>query len=310
VARAFERWRPAALFLVETELWPRLILEAAARCVPVFCVSARVYPRDLRGYRAASRLIAPMLGRLSAILAQNDRERERFIALGAVPDTCVVAGNLKHVVAAPAADSPLRGDLGLGADERVVVWGSLHADELDFLPPALAPLAAAGTRLIVAPRHARSAAAVMRTAERHGWTAWCRSAGAPPGGWRLLVLDTVGELRHAYAMAEIAVIGGGFGRHGGHNLLEPLAAGVPVMFGPHTQHFADDARAVSAAAPDACVTTPDALASRLREWLADPPRRRAVGARQRAALADGAAIANRYVTVLSPWLRAQGLSTA
>ena len=83
VNRAFDRWRPAALFLIETELWPRLVFEAYRRQVPVVALSARIYPRDLPRYRAIRGFIAPTLQRLSRVLAQNEIERERFIALGA-----------------------------------------------------------------------------------------------------------------------------------------------------------------------------------------------------------------------------------
>ena len=104
ISRAFDLWQPAALFLIETELWPRLVFEAHRRGVPVLSLSGRIYPRDMPRYRAIRGFIAPTLRRLSRILAQNETERDRFIALGAAANRCVTAGNLKYLHERAAGD--------------------------------------------------------------------------------------------------------------------------------------------------------------------------------------------------------------
>ena len=307
VARAFDRWRPLAVLLVETELWPALIFEAYRRGVPVFCVSARIYPRDRLRYRLIRRLMAPTLRRLTGILAQNPTERARFIRLGAAPARCVTAGNLKHVGVGRGRPASVHAafseELGLGGDEPVVTCGSLHADEVGFLFGALDRLPTPAVRVIVAPRHATAASALVKASRRRGWTVRQRSRGPGRRDWRVLVLDSMGELQCAYALARVAVIGGGFGRHGGHNPLEPIAAGAPVLFGPHFEHFEQEARDLAAATPDARVTSPAALAERLTQCLADTARREQLLTRQRQALPNGAGIARASLAALSPWLR-------
>jgi 3-deoxy-D-manno-octulosonic-acid transferase len=304
VARAMDAWRPCALLLVETELWPRLVFEAARRNIPVFAVSARIYPRDVPRYRAIRAFLRPTLERLTAVLVQSPAEYERFVSIGAAPERCLVAGNLKYLAPAqPLAASTLARDLGDGTGAPIVVCGSMHEDEMGFLLAALVRLNRPDVRLIIAPRHARGVTAAAAAAARHGWNVWRRSSGPAPACWRLLLLDTVGELGEAYAMASVAVVGGGFGMHGGHNPFEPLLAGVPVILGSHMHHFAGEAGALARAAPEACVASTGALAERLRQWLGDDALRRNVIARQRAALPDAEAIAKQYLGVLSPWLR-------
>lgn len=303
VARAFDRWRPLALLLVETELWPALIFEAHRRGVPVFCVSARIYPQNLLGYRCIRRLMAPTLRRLTGILTQNPTERARFIELGAVPGRCLTAGNLKHVGAAPPTGdvAAFREELGLGSHEPVVACGSVHVDEVGFLFAALERLRLPAVRLILAPRHPTATASIVKAALHRGWKVSRRSHGATDG-WHVLVLDSMGELHRVYALAQVAVVGGGFGRHGGHNPLEPIANGAPALFGEHFEHFEEEAAALATATPEARVCTPTELAQRLRDWLSDGARRRQLLARQRQTLPDGAAIARTYVAALSPWL--------
>ena len=98
IARAFDRVRPALLVLVETELWPRLVLEAFRRSVPVLCASARIYDRDWNGYRLARPWIAPLLRRVACVAAQDDAaQRARFVRLGARAALCHAPGNLKYL---------------------------------------------------------------------------------------------------------------------------------------------------------------------------------------------------------------------
>jgi 3-deoxy-D-manno-octulosonic-acid transferase len=310
VARAFHRWRPRALFLIETELWPRLVFDAACRGVPVFSVSARIYPRDERRYRMVRPFIAPTVRRVSLILAQNETERARFLRLGAVPERCLVTGDLKHAaIRSDAQSTALRADLGLDTLDPLVVCGSVHADEIPMLVAALARLND-NVRYIVAPRHDGAVAPLLAAARRQGWPVRRRSDGPSLPRWRLMVWDSYGELCDAYAIATVAVVGGTFRPHGGHNLLEPVSAGAPVVFGAYTDHWTEAARRLSLVTPDARVVHADDLAPVLARWLSDAGSRAAALQRQRSVLPDGAAIANHYVAVLSPWLREVGLERA
>jgi 3-deoxy-D-manno-octulosonic-acid transferase len=304
VSRAFDRWRPSALILVETEIWPRLIFEADRRQVPVFCVSGRIYRRDLLRYRAIRPFLAPTLRRLTAVLAQDDVERGRFISLGVPAARCFTSGNLKYASIAPEAESGQRfgHELGIGDGERVLVFGSVHADEVALVCMALASLDGPNWRAIVAPRHASAANALLRETAARGWAAERRSEGLLDRRWRVLVLDAVGDLADAYRLADVAVIGGGFGRHGGHNPFEAVSAGAPVLFGAHFAHFAAEAAALTAATSEARVASAGELAERIASWLGSDDLRQGALERQRRCLPDGRMIARSYVDRLRPWL--------
>lgn len=312
VARALEHWQPAALVLVETELWPALIRAAAGRGVPVLCASARIYPRDVARYRLIRRFMRPTLGRLSAVLAQSEGERARFVALGAAAARCTVAGNLKHATTAPPAREAeaFRRAIGLGERDRVWVCGSVHEDEVELLCAASERVPAGLARVIVAPRHAAVVTALEAAARRRSWALARRSAPSRDG-WHVLVLDSMGELRAAYAGAAVAVVGGSFAAHGGHDLAEPVRCGAPVLFGPHIAHVEAEATALRGAVPSAEVRTPVELADRLSAWLGDDQLRRSVLSRQRAALPDPVAVAEHYASALEPWLqRCRSAATA
>jgi 3-deoxy-D-manno-octulosonic-acid transferase len=305
ISRAFDLWQPAALFLIETELWPRLVFEAYRRGVPVLALSARIYPRDMPRYRAIRGFIAPTLRRLSRILAQNETERDRFIALGAAADRCVAAGNLKYLRECGAADpAPVRDQIGVATAQRLVVFGSVHHREVPLICAAIAALRDQDLGFVIAPRHLSSVPGIVRELSARGLGSVLRSQlklGRPGG---VLILDTMGELRDFYAVAAAAVICGGFAKLGGHNPIEALEAGAPVLFGAHFDHFEDEARSLMAVTPEAMVSGPEQLAARLRSWLGNDTARHHILARQRLALPDAAAITQHYLDELSPYLAA------
>lgn len=308
IARAFDQWHPKAIFLVETEIWPGLVLQASQRGVPIFAVSSRIYPKDLPRYRMIKGLIGQTFNRLTAILAQNERERENLISVGASQDRCVAAGNLKYAhleqSCRRALDKGRLADFGLEAKDRAIVFGSVHADELDLIFSALDLLAdRSKVCVIVAPRHLEASDQIVRRAEQRAWQVTKRSQQAPRKPWRMLVLDTIGELGEAYRQGTIAVVGGGFRKHGGHNPYEPLSSGTPVIFGPWFKHFEQEARALEQAVPEARVRDAGGLGRVLNEWLRDESQRTSALRMQKEVVPNGTLISAAYLKLLAPWLR-------
>ena len=102
----------------------------------------------------------------------------------------------------------------------------------------------------------------------------------------VVVLDTLGELADFYAAADVACVGGTWGDHGGHNLLEPAYHGVPVVFGPDIRHVEDEGRALLAAGGGFLAGDAAAIFERCRALLADRGARDAAGSRALAVATD------------------------
>src|SRR5579863_3405373 len=195
IGRALERWRPRAIFLIETELWPRFVFEAARRAIPIFSVSARIYPADLGRYRPIKPFIAPTLRRITRILAQDDIERERFVQIGAPSVRCLSVGNLKYIrphIAVHSKQSLAR-ELGIEKDDRIIVFGSMHSGEAARSFDAIERMISRHARVIVAPRHLSSVESIAREAARRGINFGRRTNVSRAIGWRLLILDSMGE---------------------------------------------------------------------------------------------------------------------
>jgi 3-deoxy-D-manno-octulosonic-acid transferase len=239
-ARALDRARPRALVLVETELWPSLTAAAARRGVPVVAVSARLSDRSFPRYRRLAFALRPTLRRLAAVGARSREDAERFVELGVPAARVEVTGDLK--LEPPREPAPLAGDLAAFlADRPLFVAGSTHPGEEAAALAALAALEVAepGAALALAPRHPDRFDAVERQVRDAGRRLHRRSrlaVGARLGAGEVLLLDTLGELAAVYRLARVAFVGGSLAPVGGHNVLEPVAAGAPVLFGPHTEN--------------------------------------------------------------------------
>jgi 3-deoxy-D-manno-octulosonic-acid transferase len=239
VEAVMKRAAPSLSVLIETELWPSWIAACARRGVPVVIASGRLSDRSFPRYRKVRALLGPTLRRIDAVGARTELDAERFVELG-VPEMRVrVTGDLKLD---PPKDQPaLAIDLIRAlAEVPVVVGGSTHPGEERALIDALDSGEKAGHSfaLVLAPRQIERATELVRYCRARQRRVHLRSQlegrHLVPG--EILILDTFGELAAMYATASVAFVGGTLVPIGGHNLVEPVHAGCPVLFGPNFQN--------------------------------------------------------------------------
>jgi 3-deoxy-D-manno-octulosonic-acid transferase len=270
VRRFFDAERPRLLVLVETELWPVVLLEARRRALPVLLANGRLSPRSAARLRTARALFEKPLAALTLVLARTPSDAERFVEAGVPAARVRVSGDLKFDRPEPAPPAFADALRSLAAGRPVLVAGSSAAEELPLVLDVRRRLAAEGPVFVVlAPRQPDDFEAAARLAGEAGLAVVRRSALPPAGGAapaEVLILDSVGELAATYALANAALLGGTFAPKGGHNVLEPLRAGTPVVVGPSTENIRD----VVASAAGAVFPVRDAAsaAAALRPLLA------------------------------------------
>lgn len=288
-ARAFvARLRPRALVVIETELWPNLLLECTAAGVPFAFVSARLTERAAGRLDFFQPFIAWALGPARAVLTQSGADALRLRALGAPGARTRIVGNVKWDLALdPAvalAGHALKRDV-LG-DRPALVAGSTREGEEALVLEAFAALRAHDPTLalVLAPRHPERADAVAATCAAARLACVRRSSGTPLAEASVLLLDTLGELDRWYAAGEVAFVGGSLKPFGGHNLLEPAALGLPVLAGPHQDNAPEVAARLAEAGGLRIVHDARELAAVAGALLADPGESAAMGGRARGAV--------------------------
>ena len=274
-----DHYRPEAGVLMETELWFNLAAACERRAMPLFLVNARLSERSARGYARLSRLTAAALRSLAAVAAQTPADAARLEALGAAAP--VVTGNLKFDVTPPLAllERGARLRERFGAGRPVLLAASTREGEEPLVLDAFAALGVRDALLVLVPRHPQRFDEVERLVAARGLRCVRRSAGAPvPGDVPVVLGDTMGEMFAYYACCDVAFVGGSLLPLGGQNLIEPAAAGRPVLMGPHTFNFADASRLAVAAGAARVVRDPAELAAEARALLSDAPARERMAA--------------------------------
>ena len=287
VASALSRVGPRAIVLIETELWPSWIAAASRRGVPVVLVSGRLSDRSFPRYRRLRWWVGRTLRRLHAIGARTELDRGRFVRLGADPERVSVSGDLKlELHASPRVLAPELADAVGSAP--LLVAGSTHPGEVGAVLEAfsIAQAARSDAVLALAPRHPARVAGAVELARAAGHRVVLRSAigGDRLRGGDVLVLDTLGELSGLYTRAQVAFVGGTLVPVGGHNLLEPVAAGRPVCFGPHTANVTQAARILVDCDAGEVVADAVSLGKAWAAALSDPQRSSSRGEAGRRAL--------------------------
>ena len=266
--RLYRKLKPELLILVEGDFWFNLIQDAPH----VALVNGKLSEKSLARFRAVPFFSKPLFRKLDLLCVQSDRFQERFKGLGVDEAKIVVTGNLKFDQPLPHSDKEVwQKKLGLQPHDRVLVIGSTHETEEENLLTALNPLLQQfpNLKIVLAPRHPERFASIAALLKKQGIPFALFSQGAPFG--QLLLIDAMGVLAHAYQFAEIAIVGGSFVTHvGGHNIFEPAALGVPVLFGPYMEAQKDLVELVVGAGAGRQVTLQE-VAPTVSAWLRDPP---------------------------------------
>lgn len=300
VRRFLDHWRPDAAIWIESELWPNLVAETARRGTAMALVNARLSDRSFARWRRWPGLARALAGAFRLVLAQSERDAERYRALGAAEARAI--GNLKFAAAPLPADeaavAKFRAALG---GRPAVVAASIHPGEDAVMAAALAdPAWPDGAVLVVVPRHPEKAAAMAETFRARGLAVARRSAGEVLGpATRVYLADTLGELGLFYRAAAAAIVGGSFVPHGGQNPLEAALLGRPILFGPHMGNFAAVAEALIAAGGARPVADAGTLAAAIGDTLAGDAGVRAGEAARRAAEAERGVL-DRALAALAP----------
>jgi 3-deoxy-D-manno-octulosonic-acid transferase len=278
VDRFLDVVQPRTTIIMETEIWPNIISRCSSRGIPVLFANLRLSERSFRKYIKVSGFIGSILKKVSRFAVQSDRDARHLQALGADPDAIEVTGSIKFEIRIPASLNEVAQVLRRewGQERRVWIAGSTHEEEDDMVLDAYRKLKQKYTDLIlvIVPRHPERFAAVTRLARKSEFNVVCRSESKRDiSTTDIYIGDTMGELTLLYAASDVAMVGGSMIRHGGHNVLEPCALGIPVVFGPHMFNFLDISRLVLERNAGTQVGDEPELLGAVDDYFGDPNRR-------------------------------------
>ena len=313
VSRTLNVVNPAVVLIMETELWPNFLRECKARRIPVAVVNGRISRQSYRRYSLIKSFLRRVLSSLSVAVMQSETDAQRLEDLGMAKAKLFIAGNLKFDAefASELTDKTddLRQRFALDSNMPLILGASTHAPEEEIILQSIQQLRQKlPVRLMLAPRHPERFNEVASLLEKSGlsWTRRTNPAGADDANAAVILLDTIGELPATYALAQIVFVGGSIVDRGGHNVLEPAAAGAAVVTGAHTHNFHAIVELMTEA--NALVQLPvlegtaasDELTQVFEKLLASPAKREELGRRAKQLIIANQGAADRTMQLIAP----------
>lgn len=287
VNNMLNKFKPDAIFIMETELWPNFANITNKRKIPLYIINARISDRTFSSYKKLRFFFAPLLKKYTAIFPQSNQDFEKFILLGASLSTTKVMGNLKFDIKKPdvTQNSPIL-NFEKPQESKIILAGSTHAGEEEIILDVFKELKKEieDLKLIIAPRHPERNKEVFELMQKTGLDCAKRSEQSvsrspfpvPPN---CLLLDTMGELGKFYSVCDASFIGGSFPYQGGdnfsgkgvggHNPLEATIFNKPVISGPSIHNFKDIYSILTSTDAGKVVQTKEELKEALKKLLTD-----------------------------------------
>lgn len=236
IKKFLDKINPKMVFIAETEIWPNFAMECKKRGIKLYIINGRISDSTFKSYNALKRIFKYFLSFYSGIFTQSYDDNNKFLKLGANPETTKVMNNLKFDIKKPEL---------LNFDKkgaRVLLAGSTHSGEDEIVLRVFKKLKETNhdVKLILAPRHLTRVEEVKDLVENFEFNYAQRSQGKSDlDDCDILILDTLGELGKFYAFSDVSFIGGSFNKTGGHNPLESIVFEKPVISGPSIHNFKD-----------------------------------------------------------------------
>ncbi len=264
VENLINKIKPRLLVIMETELWPALIVGTRDKETKIIIANARISDKAFRAYKRHKWFTEYLLGYVDMILAQNQEHADRFEELGMPPHRIQITGNLKY-------DVEIREQTILSNNSSgkiTLLLASTHNNEEELILEELKTSSLLNkVFLIIAPRHIERVNQIEELLARYQikFALYSKTKGMMPHNASALIIDTIGILPHAYKYADITFIGGSLINHGGQNPIEAAYWQTPIFFGPNMDNFKDIAKNLLDAAGAIQIQNPKQLLPYINE---------------------------------------------
>jgi len=277
VRRALRQIKPNVVLIMETELWFNFLREANKSGAGVFIVNGRLSEKSFRRYALIPKTMRRVLHYVDLALMQDAADAKRLSNLGIRGSKVKVTGNVKFDQSFNLSEAELteefRRRFAIEQDAPLIVAASTHAPEEALIIEAFKEVwknsAGKLPRLLIAPRHPERFMEVAVLAKNSGFD-WVMRSEEESGRDKVaevILLDSIGELRAVFPLAEIVFVGGSLIPHGGQNVLEPAVVKKAIVTGFYTTNFDDIVSEL--AAQDALIQLPQLNEKEIPPQLAE-----------------------------------------
>jgi 3-deoxy-D-manno-octulosonic-acid transferase len=274
---AIKKINPDLFVLVETGFWPGFIHLLHLKGVPILLFNGRISSRTMRKYKMFSSFFSKQFNRFTMLCIQNPHSMNKLESLGVEKSRLMVVGDPKFdILPNRSQEKREKTCRKLCIAPHFMVWvaGSTHEGEEEIILDAHKRLREQFRNLILilAPRRLERSVQVARIIISKGISFSRRSGQLDKvdHNFSVLLLDTMGELTEVYSICDLAFVGRSLiAPGGGHNLIEPISQGKPVLFGPFVENNQHNADELIKSGLGSRVTNAEEIEESVRIWLSN-----------------------------------------
>jgi len=300
--------KPKLGLIVETEVWPNLIVHAEKQQIPLIYTNVRLSERSFNKYQKWSKFSQAIFKKIHHFAIQSPADAARVSKLGVPLSKISITGNIKFDMNLPASlKETAQGFRSMVAGQRtILIAGSTRDHEEEKVLPVFRRLQERhpDLLLILVPRHPERADIVAKLCKPNKLKYVRRSKrkSEVASDVDVYIGDTLGDLSLLYAASDIAFVGGSLVEFGGQNILEPCALGVPVIFGPHMYNFEEISALTLEADAGIQVLDEEQLEAAFEALITDPNRRDEIGVNGKQLIDTHKGALDRIYAVIKPYL--------
>jgi len=238
-------WKPDSIILIESEIWPNIIIKSFKRKIPILLLQGRMSDKTFKKWKIFSSLSKYIFSKFSLIIGQDHENSIKYKKLGGKNFNKEI--NLKNFLPAPKMDIKNEEELKASINQNLILlFASIHEDiedEATILSHIKTKQINPDILTIVVPRHPKKINHILKIAKKYKLNTILRSSkNLPNASTDIYIADTIGELGSFYKIADICFIGGSLTNRGGHNLIEPALEKCVILFGPDVSNHMASAK--------------------------------------------------------------------
>jgi 3-deoxy-D-manno-octulosonic-acid transferase len=273
--RLFNKFKPDGIAIVETEIWPYFLNFCVKINIPIILANGRLSEKSLKGYRIFKSSLTGLFSIYRKFIVQTEKDAERMEAIGANPHKIIIGGNIKHDSNNLAGNgdpcNAVREELNIENDSTFFIAASTRPGEEEQVCKALKKVDCFpdNMRVLIAPRHLDRLSEVKDILKSFNYPFILYSEllerNQAPGD--IILMDRMGVLADLFCGADIAFVGGTLTDIGGHNIMEPVLVGTPVLFGPSLDNVREASEQILANNWGAKIENSESLAKTLNQFI-------------------------------------------
>ena len=242
VKKFLNHWKPKAVFFIDSEIWPNMVLRIKEKNIPLVLLNARITKKSFQKWSFINNFSKKIFSKFDLCLSQNDTTSNYLKILGS--KNIKKIGNLKFSESSSNLkfNSKFKIKKLLKKNKIIFTAISTHSGEELLCAKVHVNLKKKYKNIIsiIIPRHIHRAHEIKEELNQIGLNVYIHSSNKNiPNNTDIYLVDTFGETKSFLKLSKITFMGKSIHGYGGQNPIEAAQLGNRIIHGPNIENFVE-----------------------------------------------------------------------